>query len=217
MTTSAEEWDAVHAQRQWGEYPSEHLVRFVARHYGVSRADIVRRGDVRFLDLGCGAGANTWFLLDQGFAVDAVDLTAEAIERARRTCRRRSAKMMTSARFQVAAAESLPFEDASFDCVVDVCCLQHVEAIWLALAEVHRVLKPGGRLFSIAATDEDTSPSPVAFMRRLNEHARRQAYGEDLCWPMFVDRASFTVCPSREVVSFHTVSHWLISGRKSTA
>jgi len=44
-----------------------------------------------------------------------------------------------------AGAESLPFDDASFDAVV--CCLvfEHIDAVDEALAEVARVLRPGGR------------------------------------------------------------------------
>ena len=47
--------------------------------------------------------------------------------------------------YQLAGAESLPFDDASFDAVV--CCLvfEHIDAVDEALAEVARVLRPGGR------------------------------------------------------------------------
>lgn len=47
--------------------------------------------------------------------------------------------------YQRAGAESLPFDDASFDSVV--CCLvfEHIDAVDEALAEVSRVLRPGGR------------------------------------------------------------------------
>ena len=47
--------------------------------------------------------------------------------------------------YQLAGAESLPFDDASFDAVV--CCLvfEHIDAADEALSEVARVLRPGGR------------------------------------------------------------------------
>ena len=47
--------------------------------------------------------------------------------------------------YQLAGAESLPFDDASFDAVV--CCLvfEHIDAVDEALSEVARVLRPGGR------------------------------------------------------------------------
>lgn len=47
--------------------------------------------------------------------------------------------------YRLAGAEELPFDDASFDAVV--CCLvfEHIDAVDEALAEVARVLRPGGR------------------------------------------------------------------------
>jgi ubiquinone/menaquinone biosynthesis C-methylase UbiE len=44
-------------------------------------------------------------------------------------------------------AESLPFEDGSFDLVLGHAVLHHIPDLHQAFAEMHRVLRPGGRLF----------------------------------------------------------------------
>jgi SAM-dependent methyltransferase len=44
----------------------------------------------------------------------------------------------------VARAESLPFPDSSFDCVLCTQVLEHVEDPWAAAREISRVLRPGG-------------------------------------------------------------------------
>ena len=62
------------------------------------------------------------------------------------------------ARFMLADAESLPFPDASFDCVVDtfsLCVIEHPEA---ALREVRRVLRPGGRALLVEHTRSSVAP-----------------------------------------------------------
>lgn len=46
----------------------------------------------------------------------------------------------------VGTADALPFDDASFDVVVSTEMLEHDPAPWLSLAEMRRVLRPGGHL-----------------------------------------------------------------------
>jgi SAM-dependent methyltransferase len=72
-----------------------------------------------------------------------VDLADHAIELCKRWVRHPE-------RYQVAAAEALPFEDRSLDAVLDVGCLHCVahEGTARAVGEIARVLRPGGRLFS---------------------------------------------------------------------
>ena len=53
-----DQWETLFASRAWGRYPPEELVRFVARSFG----DAPDRASVRILELGCGPGANVWFL-----------------------------------------------------------------------------------------------------------------------------------------------------------
>jgi demethylmenaquinone methyltransferase/2-methoxy-6-polyprenyl-1,4-benzoquinol methylase len=54
--------------------------------------------------------------------------------------------LMRNVRFSIANAECLPFEDESFDCVTIGFGLRNVTDKPAALASMHRVLKPGGRL-----------------------------------------------------------------------
>lgn len=94
------------------------------------------------LDLGCGFGKNSRVLHRWGHHVEAVDLSHTAI----RQCRR----FVPDVAFMVASAVELPFDDHSFDAVVDVGCL-HCMPDQLrpsAVAEVARVLVPGGVLYS---------------------------------------------------------------------
>lgn len=69
-------WEKIHSTKKWGGYPSEHVIRFVARNF-YSR----NRSEVKILDFGCGTGANTWFLAREGFDTYALDISETAIKR----------------------------------------------------------------------------------------------------------------------------------------
>ena len=50
-----EYWEEVNSKTEWGQYPTEHVIRFIARNY-YNR----ERMNTRILDFGCGGGAHTW-------------------------------------------------------------------------------------------------------------------------------------------------------------
>jgi demethylmenaquinone methyltransferase/2-methoxy-6-polyprenyl-1,4-benzoquinol methylase/phosphoethanolamine N-methyltransferase len=73
--------------------------------------------------------------------------------------RRRAAKGGVPARFEVGVIEALPFPDEHFDVVLSSLMLHHLpeELKRRGLAEIHRVLKPAGRLVAVdfGATPRD--------------------------------------------------------------
>jgi len=95
------------------------------------------------LEIGCGIGIDTVSLADLGFReVVGVDLTESAIQVARQ---RAAIEGRHTLRFEVANGEQLPFPDASFDIVYSFGVIHHTPSIAKAIAEIHRVLRPGGR------------------------------------------------------------------------
>jgi SAM-dependent methyltransferase len=131
-------WEQIFSSREWGKYPPEHVVRFVARTF--YRAS--RRSDVRLLEIGCGPGANVWFAAREGFSVSGIDGSASAI----RGANERLSSEGLHADLRVGDFTSLPWADNTFDGVVENVSLycNGSESIRAALAEVRRVLKPGG-------------------------------------------------------------------------
>jgi SAM-dependent methyltransferase len=79
----------------------------------------------------------------------------------------------------------LPFGDASFDAIVCYHVLEHIPADALAIAELARVLKPGGLVFiqvprrAGAATDEDPSAPVEERIRRFGQDDHVRMYGSD--------------------------------------
>jgi len=100
-------------------------------------------GDVtarRILDAGCGSGPLFGALRDRGAIVTGFDKSAAMVELARR-------RLGDDADLQVAdLGGPLPFADGEFDDVIASLVLHYLEDWGPALAELRRVLKPGGRL-----------------------------------------------------------------------
>lgn len=99
-----------------------------------------RGGDL--LEIGLGFGTAGQQLAERGFRYHGVDIAPAPCS----MMEYRLAQLgIGDAEIRNASVLELPFEDASFDHVVSIGCLHHTGSIPTALAEVERVLKPGGR------------------------------------------------------------------------
>lgn len=94
------------------------------------------------LDLGCGTGAMSELLGPMGARITAVDLAPQMVDRARA----RLAGTPGIVRLDAMDAQALDLPSASFDLVVAALSLMFCPDHPAAFAEVHRVLRPGGRL-----------------------------------------------------------------------
>ncbi len=123
------------------------------------------------LDAGCGTGTMAIAArkrVGDGGAVYGVDAAPEMIARAEQKAARAGAAVT----FQAALLESLPLPDAKFDVVITSFVLHHFpdDLLKRCLAEIRRVLKPGGRLvaFDFAAGH---GPHRGLFRRHAHPHA----------------------------------------------
>lgn len=96
----------------------------------------------KVLDVGCGNGYVLSKYAGEGADVTGIDLTPTAVN----ICRQRFALLGLRGDFQVADAQDLLFANDTFDCVCSMGVLHHVPDTEKAVAEIWRVLKPGGRL-----------------------------------------------------------------------
>jgi ubiquinone/menaquinone biosynthesis C-methylase UbiE len=96
----------------------------------------------RVLEIGCGTGANFAFYTSAATAVIATEPDPYMLERARSKLTGASQPI----EIRQAPAEELPFDDASFDTVVDTINMCTIGDLPRALSEISRVLRPGGEL-----------------------------------------------------------------------
>ncbi|MER5890214.1 class I SAM-dependent methyltransferase [Streptomyces sp. NPDC001941] len=146
-------------------YTSENETNLVNAHYE-RPAMLALAGEVagrRVLDAGCGAGALLAALRDRGAVVSGFDASTGMLDLAGR-------RLGEGADLVVAdLGGPLPYPDDAFDDVVSSLVLHYLEDWGPALAELRRVLKPGGRL--IVSVDH---PFAVHLMHR--EAGREDAY-----------------------------------------
>jgi ubiquinone/menaquinone biosynthesis C-methylase UbiE len=139
-------WENLFRSQEWGKYPPESVVRFVARNF----YSVPDRGEIRLLDAGCGPGACTWFMAREGFQVSGIDGSPSAIQYAGRRLEGERLK----ADLRVGDYTSLPWPDEFFDGAIDnLSFYSNLVADWQrAVDETYRVLKPGGLFFTSSFT-----------------------------------------------------------------
>ena len=102
----------------------------------------------RALDLGCGAGFLAMAMARRGYCVEAIDSSQAMVELTRQTLAAAETPRVRVARGDAGA---LDFADASFDLVVAIALLPWVPRAEPVIAEIARVLKPGG--YAIVTAD----------------------------------------------------------------
>ena len=147
-------WDVIFKNNKWGTYPGEELIRFISRKYIKGE----NRSKIKILELGCGAGANLWFLSREGFDCYGVDGSKHAIRQANELLKKENLK----AKIELGDVSNLEFDNNYFDCVIDIECIysNNLSDTEKILDETFRVLKPFGlffsKTFSVGMSGENT-------------------------------------------------------------
>jgi 2-polyprenyl-3-methyl-5-hydroxy-6-metoxy-1,4-benzoquinol methylase len=122
-------------ERLWSEMADLEPERFALRRdFAISALEPRSRA----IDVGCGSGWFAGALADEGFSVVGVEVAEEPVRRAR--------ARFPDLEFLVVREGELPFADGSFDGAWMGEVLEHVQDGLGLLAEVARVLRPGGRV-----------------------------------------------------------------------
>ena len=135
------DWNSLYAERGVvQEEPSATVVE-AARLF-------MAEGGSRILDLGCGTGRHSLYLLTKGFEVYGCDLSLDAL--------RIVTGVLPEAHFKRCDMAALPYRGESFDGVLSHAVVQHgtIATIKRVILEVYRVLRRGGVLFLTVPSTE---------------------------------------------------------------
>jgi SAM-dependent methyltransferase len=132
------------------------------------------RGVRRVLDLGCGVGRHALLLARAGFEVTACDPAPRALA----ACRAAAAAEDLHVRLDAAVTTALPYRDGAFDYVLAFNVLDQggPDEARRAVAEIHRVLGPGGLLHATlrskrhAGFGRGRELAPATFLHAEDDH-----------------------------------------------
>ena len=131
-----------------------------------------RPGD-RVLDLGAGSGFSSEMLARLGYDVFPLDPDLAALQHNRRRPSFDAQRIHGRVRVTQGIAQTLPFADGSFDGLVAMNVLHHVDDLDAAVSEFHRVLRPGARaVLSEPGLDHLTMPATQRALQELGENDR---------------------------------------------
>ena len=136
------DWEAGTYDEKWSISYDERCITYAADRFRHAAGESGWPYE-RALELGCGTGFFLLNLMQAGVATrgSVTDLSPGMVQ----TALRNAERLGLDVDGRVADAERIPYDDATFDLVVGHAVLHHIPDVELALREVLRVLKPGGR------------------------------------------------------------------------
>ena len=143
----------------------------------VSLADLASGEAV--LDIGCGTGSQAIAAkrrVGADGSVKGLDASPEMLDRARAKARKTGAAIQ----FELGTAEALPYRDGQFDVVLSIVMMHHLpkKARATSIAEVRRVLKPGGRFLVLEF--EGTAEQSKGLVSQIRRHKHGHVANKDM-------------------------------------
>jgi len=208
VTGGARRWEKAAQAYATGEHKTGHELQLVVDF-------AMPTGTERVLDIGTGAGHTALALAPRVAHVVLTDPVDAMLGAARGLFQDAGVR---NAEFVTAVAERLPFPDADFDIVTTRLAAHHFDDVALAMREVARVLRPGGRFIFIDTLAPNDAQS-AAFQHEvesLRDPTHRRIYTERE-WIAFCEQAGFRVEKTEVVRKAHDFEPWLQRGGEDAA
>lgn len=149
----------------------QHMIRWIKEPVGTS-----------FIDIGCNTGIFDYHLACLGYEVHGIDFCERAIAVAN-NLKNTSTPVSGELRFQQGDATQLPFDDAIFDAGIACEVLEHIVNYKDAVAEICRVVKPGGPMYmSVPKERLAFDPAHVNFFTADDVESLVAEFGGKIDW-----------------------------------
>ncbi len=151
--------------KQSHQYAKGHILENVEDvAQAVEKMGLPQRAEV--LDVACGAGHTGLYLASLGHSVTLTDITQAMLDRATELAAERGLVVKTNHH----TAESLPYQEASFDLVTCRVAAHHFSSPQAFVHESARVLKPGGYFLVIDGSVEDNQPEAEEWLHWVEKY-----------------------------------------------
>ena len=198
----------------WGLFEDGANMTFLEAGANLNRV-MARRGqispDSHVIDVGCGSGTIAVALCQSvGCRVTGVDLSGVRIANAIEALGEQPQDIQKKVAFEKASATDLPFEAASFTHAWSQATIYHVPDKEQVLAEVHRVLKPGG----IFVFDDLIKPQPNVGEKARKFVYERLLYDTDFSFASYqeaLQAAGFQVLEAEDISRHLKTSYQMLS------
>jgi len=167
----------------------------------------------RVVDLACGPGTLALRFARHVRWICGLDLTAAILSRARNTA---AAEGLNNICFALGDAQALPFADGSLDVAVTSYSLHHVPDPARVIAEMARVLKPGGRVgvIDIIVPDDPKVAGQNNRIERIRDASHTRTLARSEFEKMFAERG-LRALATHVKEQPHAFDHWmLVAGSK---
>ncbi|GIW21344.1 MAG: hypothetical protein KatS3mg068_0351 [Candidatus Sericytochromatia bacterium] len=141
-------WENIFSTREWGKYPSLHVVRVIAKNF----YDVEDRTKIKILEVGAGAGANIWYLAREGFSISAIEFSKSAIKKIQERFKQENLTDRIEMLLEGDYYEKLDsFRNNYFDCIIDVESIicNSYERSKSIINKIYNKLKKGGIFISL--------------------------------------------------------------------
>lgn len=144
-------WEELYKKGQYqGSYPNEDVIRFIQHHF----PDREKRKNIKILDWGCGTGRHVCYLAKEGFLAYGAEVSEAGVKLTKKWLNKEKLK----AKVDEIDGLTAPYRDNFFDAIIECAVLQHNEKNQIneIAAEMKRILKPGGHIFSLCKAKQDS-------------------------------------------------------------
>lgn len=133
------------------------------------------KGNIRILEVGCGAGRLTNYLTQRGFNIIGFDISRNLIKEGN-MCYPDAIKFLTS-------GDSMPFSDSTFDIILSFDILEHISDVKKHLSEVRRILKNCGFYMFQTPNKLTNMPFEIIKNRSFTEY-KKDHYSLQTFWSL---------------------------------